>query len=249
MEDKALFKDIRRFFPHKAIDLYKSLELLQRVLSETINEISSKTSKNVLERKFHELNRLSVIAEQLSNYEEKLIQILSQLELDSNQDLSIDNGNEEKRDLPNYDEYAVNHRIEHTLYENFTHIRPYGFRIINNDKIVEAKTWQEMLTKICEFLLAVDREKFFSFKNNNNMNGKKNKYFSHNESLLRKPGSVNGEIFIELNQSSNSIRNLIIKLLQEYDFRISDFKVYFRADYTDLNHEGSDMPKISYDNE
>jgi len=44
-----------------------------------------------------------------------------------------------------------------------------------------------------------------------------------------------GSYSIETNLSGNDLRNLIIKLLKEYNIKITDYKVYFRADYTSLN--------------
>jgi hypothetical protein len=52
---------------------------------------------------------------------------------------------------------------------------------------------------------------------------------------MRKPRKVADKIYVEINQSGNAIRNLIMKLLKEYNFSIGEFKVYFRADYTSLN--------------
>lgn len=233
MELNELLADIREHFPNKAIDLFESIELLQTVLNDTIKEISDKTSVKVIERKFDELSKLGKMAETLSSHEDKLMQILSVLEIESDEDFESTDESEEKRGLPNYDEYVVDNKVEHTLYENFTHIRPFGFKI-NDDKLIEAKTWQEMLIKTCELLIAIDKDKFLAFENNKSMNGKKNKYFSKDESIIRKPGSIGNEMFIELNQSSNSIRNFIMKLLKEYGFKVGDYKVYYRADYTNL---------------
>lgn len=67
------------------------------------------------------------------------------------------------------------------------------------------------------------------------MNGKKIQYFSVNPENMRKPKIVNNKIYVEMNQSGNAIRNLIIKLLKEYNFKINEYKVYFRADYSNLN--------------
>lgn len=40
-----------------------------------------------------------------------------------------------------------------------------------------------MLLKTCEMFISIDLEKFLSFENNKNMNGKKNKYFSIDEKI------------------------------------------------------------------
>ena len=48
---------------------------------------------------------------------------------------------------------------------------------------------------------------------------------------------ISGSIYVETNMSSNSIRNIIVKMLREYDIKVNDFKLYFRADYTNINKE------------
>ncbi|MBA5851210.1 hypothetical protein H2684_07790 [Clostridium sp. cel8] len=147
-----------------------------------------------------------------------------------------DNENLENKIIPNYDEYTVDNRVEHSLYENFTHIRLFGFKI-NNNRLIEGRTWQEILIKTSEFLFNKDSKKFISFENNKNMNGKKNKYFSSKPEGIRKPELVANSIYIETNMSGNSVRNLIIKMLKQYGIKVSDYKVYFRADYSRINRE------------
>ncbi|WP_235357043.1 hypothetical protein [Bacillus alveayuensis] len=43
------------------------------------------------------------------------------------------------------------------------------------------------------------------------------------------------EIYVETFMNSNGFRNLIIKLLKEYSLKMSDYKIYLRADYSELN--------------
>ena len=233
MEMYDLISNIKKELPNKAIDIYESLELLQSVLSDSIDEIKDLSSSNIVERNFDSSLRLIEMAMHLNKYEKDLSDILLKLDIETDNDYEDSEEQNERREIPDYDLYVVDNKIEHTLYENFTHIRPFGFRIAN-EKFVEAKTWQEMLIKTCEFLFEKDREKFFSFENKSSMNGRKNKYFSKNKKELRKPGYIKNSAYIELNQSSNSIRNFIIKLLREYEYSIIDYKVYFRADYTNL---------------
>lgn len=91
-----------------------------------------------------------------------------------------------------------------------------------------------MFTKTCELLIAVDEKRFDGFEYNPKMNGKRSKYFTSDESLLWKPVKLRN-VYIETAISANDIRNLIVKMLQEYGFKIHEFKVYLRADYTDLH--------------
>ncbi len=76
-----------------------------------------------------------------------------------------------------------------------------------------------------------------SFEQAPGMNGKKVKYISTSSDGMRKPQSILDRVFIETNMSGNGIRNLILKMLKAYGFKASDYKVYFRADYTELNQD------------
>lgn len=45
--------------------------------------------------------------------------------------------------------------------------------------------------------------------------------------------SVN--IYVATNISTNGIRNLLIKMLNKYNIKISDYKIYLKADYSELH--------------
>lgn len=230
MEYIEFANEIKSVLPERAIDIYESIDLLKAVIDETVKDIGEKSAEKIAERKFEDYSKLGCMAEFLNKYEKRLDTILEDLEMEQDVDhLSDDEGNNV---LPGYEEFIVDNKVEHSLYESFTHIRPYGFRIGEHDTII-TMSWQRMFIKTCEYLFALDREKFFGFENMPGMNGKKRSYFSRDKETLRKAGSVNDEIYIEMNMSGNSIRNLIVKMLREYRIPISDFKVFFRADYTD----------------
>lgn len=63
----------------------------------------------------------------------------------------------------------------------------------------------------------------------------KNKYFSISLRSMRSPKRIANKLYIETNLSANSVRNLLVKILKEYDFRITDLKIYLRAYYTEIN--------------
>lgn len=118
----------------------------------------------------------------------------------------------------------------------FTHKRPFAFKIEGQKVMVN--TWQEMLIKTVEILFKKDRAKMESFATDEEMNGRKMKYFSlQNKANMRKPVKISDvEFYVETNRSANSIRNSIIKMLQRYGLKITDFKIYLRADYSDLHN-------------
>ena len=234
MELEEILKIIKEDFPDKSIDISESLGLLMDTIDDVMNRINEKIGQSYSNRDFSTIEKYTTLGKAINFYETKIDEIINFTRIEE-ADITEENAEEDiTRILPNYDEYVVDNKVEHTLYENFTHIRPFGFRI-NDSKFIEVKTWQEMLLKTCDMFICIDSEKFLNFENNKTMNGKKNKYFSINEQQLRKPEKVADKIYIETNMSGNSIRNLIVKILKEFGIKVNNYKVYFRADYTNIN--------------
>jgi hypothetical protein len=233
---KDVIKMLKEELPNNTIDISESLELLKETINETMDNISTELGLACSKRDFTRVKLFTKLGEEINQYEQKLEQIIGLLEIeDPIENIEdVEHGGKKTVNSPDYSVYYVDTNIEHTLYENFTHKRPYGFQIGNQEKI-KVKTWQEMLIKICEILITVDENKFVSFEHNPKMNGKKRKYFSKNDKGMKKPKSIGDKIFIETNISANSIRNLVVKLLKEYGYKSSEFKVYLRADYTEMH--------------
>lgn len=236
MELEEILNLIKEDFPDKSIDISESLALLMDTIDDVMNKINDKIGQAYSSRDFSTVEKYTTLGKAINTYETKIDEIINFTRMEENEIIEEDTEESNSKILPNYEEYIVDNKIEHTLYENFTHIRPFGFKI-NKNELIEARTWQEVLIKTCEELFSVDEEKFFSFENNKNMNGKKNKYFSIKTDSIRKPELIGNKLYVETNMSGNSIRNLIIKILKEFDIKISDYKVYFRADYTNVNRE------------
>lgn len=234
MDYIKLINQIKDELPNKAIDIMESLELLKLVLSETVEEIGERINIYFSQKQYDKIPYYSTIANDIEAWNVKIEEIFSAIDIDNTEVEEEAEEEQEVKTIPNYDEYRVDTNVEHTLYESFTHKRPFGFKL-REQPIVEVRTWQDMLVKTCEYLMEIDKKKFLSFENITSMNGKKNKYFSKTPKDMRKPKKIADEIYVETNQSGNAIRNLIIKLLREYHFSINEYKVYFRADYTNLN--------------
>lgn len=231
---KDWLEDIKNQFPDKAIDISESLQLLKETINGTMDDINKKLNDAFIKRDFEAIERYTLLAKKTHGYENRIEEVIEQIGIES--ELEVDETDEEteKRAIPNYTDYVVDHNIEHTLYDDFTYKRPYAFRI-NAHQLVKVKTWQDMLIQTCEFLLVVDERKFLNFEYSKEMQGKKNKYFSVEPDKMRQPRKIGDKIYVETNQSANSIRNLIIKLLKAYNFKITEYKVFFRADYANLN--------------
>jgi len=233
MDLKMLSSKIKSEFPEYAIDLNECCDLLLDTLDNIKRAIKKKVNYAYDDNKYYSINKYVDLAENIDIIVNKLLEIKNDLEPDNE---NVDVKNEESRVIPNYEEYYVDPNIPHSLYENLSHKRPYAFEF--NKQKYETKTWVEVLIKTCEVLYNIDDKIFRSFEHDRKMNGKKSKYFSRNSELLRKPVLLDKtDIYIETNMSANSIRNLIVKMLQKYDYKISDYILYFRADYSELHKD------------
>lgn len=232
---------IKQEFPQQSIDLSESLELLKVSINDTMNAIEKKMSAAFARREFGTQREYMILAESVHQYEQRVDNLIELLELEDTApfikeaiDLSDESIDSERR--KNYAAYTVDHQVEHTLYENFTHIRPYAFRLGQQEQLF-VKTWIEMLIETCNILIDKDAAKFLSFEHIKEMNGKKSKYISSKKDGMRKPHPLRENLFLETNMSANGVRNLILKMLKAYNIKATDYKIYYRADYTELNQE------------
>lgn len=232
---------IKDDFEDRAIDLKSGLEILNMTINDTVEEIGGKINALYKSKDYAKIPQYTEMAENMTKYEyeiQSIIEILSEYNdangIEDSDDLDETDEETEARLIPNYADYIVDKMIEHSLNENFTHKRPYGFRLINK-RLIETATWKDMLIKFSEILLTLHESKFLSLEKNKTMKGRKGKLISTNPKDMRSPAKVANRIFIETNLSSNSICNLIKKMLKEYGYKTDDFKVYLRADYTLLN--------------
>jgi hypothetical protein len=233
MLSKDLLKTISNNYPSKVKDIGESISLLNLVLDELMNKISQDISLAVNEKR-HDIanNRLELHRRINEIYEENsdIVEYIENIVSEDTEDLS-DN---EENTIPNYDDYKVDQSIPHTLFEDFEHKRPVRFKFLGN--VVEVNTWSKVLLEICEILYKMDAKLFTSFVNDKNMNGKKRNYFSLTGNNIRVPKKLQSvDIYVETNLSANSIKQIIIKMLKKYQVKLTEFIVYYRADYTELS--------------
>ena len=235
---KEFLFTIRSDFPDRAVDICDSFLILKEVVNGTMGDINDKMNKAFEDRDFSTVKKYFDLAGQANKYENQLEEIIEILNDDYIMEKTIIETNNinwgARKTIPNYEDYKIDSSVEHSLDEDFTHIRPYGFKFLS-DEIVNIRTWKDMLIKTSEILMDIDEQKFVNFENLPKMNGKRRKHFSKRKDDMRNPAGVRGKIYLETNMDSNGLRKLVIKLLKEYGFTKEDYKVYFAADYTDLN--------------
>ncbi|WP_343101260.1 hypothetical protein [Romboutsia sp. MSSM.1001216sp_RTP31141st1_G3_RTP31141_220114] len=236
MDINDLLLNINKDFPDKAIDFYESIDLLLETIKDTMESINEKSSEEMKNRNFDKSIYYMQLAQELHTYESKLDKLLEDINIEDMQISDIEDKIDSKKELPNYEEYKVDDTIEHTLKEDFTHKRPCSFRIGESYTSI-VNTWQEMILDTCKYLIKLDELRFKELVRNPKLNGRKSAYFSSDKKVMRRPVHIGSGIYIETNMSANSIRNLIIKLLKLYNIPTNNFKVYLRADYTNLNNQ------------
>lgn len=196
-------------------------------------------NKSFANKDFKKAAELSLNSEELDSISKKIQEAIGDL------DTIIDNRNIEEdsrkidesdeKSIPNYSDYLVDINIEHNLYEDLTHKRPCAFKIEGTK--IEIKDWKGALVQTINYLAKKDSAIVRSFVDDSKMNGKKVIYFSRVKlPTMRAAREItSANIYVETNLSANGIRNLLIKMLNKYNIKLSDYKIYLKADYSDLH--------------
>lgn len=234
--DNELCDFINRNFPKCANDLKEGIELLENVVQSSIDTIEEKSGEIIKkERDFDKAGEYRQKENRLNKIAIKLQEIMDMLNIDGQDDDVISPEEKEEREIPNYNDYVVDSNVQHTLYEDFTHKRPIAFEL--HSKKYNVRDWKDMLLQTCNVVSEINKEIIMSFPDNQRMNGKKVTYFAYNKNdIVRAPRKIdNIDLFVSTNHSANSIRNIIMNILREYKISMNDFKIYLRADYSELH--------------
>jgi hypothetical protein len=118
----------------------------------------------------------------------------------------------------------------HTLDEDFTYKRPYGFTL-GEDAHNDVVTWRRLYELLCRSLERIDANRFKQLPDNPAfITNRDNPKFSRTPGKLRGARELSGDIFAEVNLSANHIRDQIKMLLKEFSIDISALRIYLRQD-------------------
>ena len=237
--DLKLFEFLGEEVPSSVGDIREALDLLASSIDSAIERVGEKAKLSIDNKEYSKINKLIDNSKELDSISKKIQEVIGDL------DTIIDNINIEEdskkidevdeRSIPNYSNYLVDTEVEHNLYEDLTHKRPCAFKIEGTR--VEIKDWKGALVKTIDYLAKKDPSIVRSFVDDPKMNGKKVIYFSRVKLPTMRAvveiKSVN--IYVTTNLSANGIRNLLIKMLNKYNIRLSDYKIYLKADYSELH--------------
>lgn len=235
---ERLIKFLCNEFPDDALEIQECIDLLNQSISGTVNSIKKELDREFERRNFEKMRLLTDFLSMIDDIQNKLDYYSNALEPDDEiKETIVEKDNKEIDDIEksDYDSYSVDPNIPYTLYDNCTYKRPAGFEIFG--KRYEVRSWKDVFVQTCKILASKDMDLFSSFIDDDSINGRKARYFCKDPNLIRSPTKVPGtDIYVITNMSANQIRNTIQKMLAKFGIRISDYKVFLRADYT-ARHE------------
>ncbi len=118
----------------------------------------------------------------------------------------------------------------HTLDENFTYKRPYGF-ILCDTAFKGIKTWRNLFILVLDELKEKDSERFAQLpKEEKFISNRGNPLFSKEKQSLREARKIKSGMYVEVNLSANDIRKNIKSLLKHFQLSPDDMKIYLRED-------------------
>ncbi len=227
MDQWTVISRIKNEIPDKWTEIVKCLELLRNSICDTHNIISAELHELVNQQEYVKISDYTKAAELIGKLIERIDKIMAVIDVDINELPHQPIFQKELIDTAQFDKYTVGNDNSWPLTADFTNKKPYGFRI-NNLSVVRVSSWRQMLVRVCQYLMAIDKQKFLNFRNDKELNGIKRQYFSTNYHSMIAPKKIAENFYVETNHSSNTIRDLIIKLLKEYEFNPENFYVYLR---------------------
>ena len=124
----------------------------------------------------------------------------------------------------------LDREVPHGLDEDFTFKRPFGF-ILDGQATTGLTTWQRLYELVCANLVARDEQRMRSlYEHPDFVSNRGNRTIEHDPHQLRKAMQIADGLYIESNLSANSIRDVVRRLLQQYEVPVEQMKVYLRED-------------------
>ena len=236
--DMKVFEFLNVEAPSSVGDIREALDLLVASINSAIEQVGEKLNVSFVNKEFKKVSELNSNSEELYNINKRIQKVIDDLDtIIDERNIEESNEKEESygKQIPNYSDYLVDTNIEHNLYEDLTYKRPCGFKV-EGEKF-EIRDWKGCLVETINYLAKKNPDIIRSFVNEPKMNGKKRVYFSNSKLPTMESAREikEAEIYIETNLSANGIRNLLIKILKRYNIKLSDYKIYFKADYSELH--------------
>lgn len=118
----------------------------------------------------------------------------------------------------------------HSLDENFTYKRPYGF-VLGETAFKGVKTWRNLFILVINELNEKDPDCFARLPEEKKfICNRGNPLFSRSQQDLREGQMLKSGFYVEVNLSANDIRKCIKELLEHFGIVLNEMKIYLRED-------------------
>jgi hypothetical protein len=230
---EKLIELLKNVYPSDAFEIQECIDLLMQCIGGCSANIKKSIDLAYENKDYAKMKELPEYLETIETVLKKLENYSDALQIDDEIEQEIvRNDNEfDSKELPAYSDLLVDSNIPHNLYDDYTHKRPAGFEFLGRKYL--AKEWKDIFVQTCEALAEKDVTLFSSFVADNGMQGRKVKYFCNDKKEIRSPRQIGKTgIYVMTNMSANQIRNVIEKMLRKYSVKITEYKIYLKADYT-----------------
>lgn len=124
----------------------------------------------------------------------------------------------------------LDREVPHLIDEDFTFKRPHGF-ILDGQATTGITTWRRLYELLCQQLLRRDRERFHALVGHPELTSNRgHSQFTRDPKAVRSASEIGDGIYSEINLSANSIRDVIRRLLEIFEIRREDLKIFLRED-------------------
>lgn len=170
-------------------------------------------------------NAKAAAFDQIASELSALVQQYTSVRLEEAEQTGEDNGEQNARIVA-----ELNREQPHSLDENFTYKRPHGF-VLDGRGTTGVTTWQRLYELVCQQLFARDEGRFRGLENHPEFVSNRGHHtVTGDRTTLRKPLAVSADLYIEANLSANGIRDVIRRLLEEFEIPTDRMQIFLRQD-------------------
>jgi hypothetical protein len=154
-----------------------------------------------------------------------MIQQFTGTKLDAGEQVGMDDREDNERIIQ-----QLNRDEPHSIDENFTFKRPYGF-ILDGQGTTGITTWRRLYEIFCQQLYRRATDRFRTLPDNEDFVSRRgNRAFSRNAHDLRYGAEIADGIYAEVNLSANNIRDNMRRLLATFEIPEHSLKLFLRED-------------------
>lgn len=241
MDIREVLKFVQKEIPEQTQEMWAVIDLLDTTIENMKEKIDGTIGKLASERSFDKASEYIAISKALAEINDMIQKHIKEyaLKVEETESFLIEDEEVfpieiEKNGRIDYEKYRVDEEVAYNLYTNFTHKKPAAFAL--EGVKYPARQWKIIFTKTCELLNKKNNSLFESFTYDVGMQGTKRSYFAKNTEGMIKPIKIAGtSIFVETNLSANTIRNIIIDMLEKYKIPKNAFQIYLSKDLTPIH--------------